>query len=239
MGCAERRRVDCSHGRWARDVPRVTRVGLVTPFADDLVCILDTLARVSGGTRAMARTEEGRGKGGFGWLTEGSPSRLARLPLGATPSLRCRCRDCLGVCRVLKWTNRNLLDFLPLFSNFGFSNRRWSGFPDFRTRLFRVLVEVGPLRKVIKRRGCRVSLPATMTSWLVDRTPSPRSDMDTDADDSDDRDPSPYSDDDSGPLWVKTPLIRSPHTSARLGLNAYLKMEVMQWTTSPLRVWLT
>ena len=63
--------------------------------------------------------------------------------------------------------------------------------------------------------------------------------MDTDADDSDDRDPSPYSDDDSGPLWVKTPLIRSPHTSARLGLNAYLKMEVMQWTTSPLRVWLT
>ena len=70
-----------------------------------------------------------------------------------------------------------------------------------------------------------------MALWSEDRTPSPRSDMDTD--DSDDRDPSPYSDDDSGPLWVKTPLIRSPHISARLGLNAYLKMEVIQWSTSP------
>ena len=54
-----------------------------------------------------------------------------------------------------------------------------------------------------------------------------------DTDDSDDRDPSPYSDDDSGPLWVKTPLIRSTHISARLGLNAYLKMEVMQRSTFP------
>jgi len=54
-----------------------------------------------------------------------------------------------------------------------------------------------------------------------------------DTDDLDDRDPSPYSDDDSGPLWVKTPLIRSPHISARLGLDAYLEMEVMQRSASP------
>jgi len=72
-----------------------------------------------------------------------------------------------------------------------------------------------------------------MAFWasVVDRTPSPGSVMDTD--DSDDRDPSPYSDDDSGPLWVKTPLIHSPHISARLGLNAYLKMEVIQQSSFP------
>ena len=73
-----------------------------------------------------------------------------------------------------------------------------------------------------------------MAFWSAgDRTPSPSSDMDTDSfDDSDDRTPSPYSDDDSGPLWVETPLVHSRHISSRLGLNVYLKMEVTRWSSS-------
>ena len=45
---------------------------------------------------------------------------------------------------------------------------------------------------------------------------------------SDDRTPSPYSDDDSKPLWVDTPLVYSRPISDRLGFNVYLKMEVKQ-----------
>lgn len=69
-----------------------------------------------------------------------------------------------------------------------------------------------------------------MAPWPAeDHTPSPGSDMDTDSyDDPDDRTPSPYSDDDSGPLWVETPLVHSRPISARLGLGVYLKMEVKQ-----------
>ena len=74
-------------------------------------------------------------------------------------------------------------------------------------------------------------IESVMAFWTAeDRTHSQGSDMDTDSlNDSDslDRDPSPYSDDESGPLWVETPLIRSPHISARLGLNVYLKLEVI------------
>jgi len=38
----------CGDGGCGRYVPRVTRVDWETPFADDLVCILDALAQVSG-----------------------------------------------------------------------------------------------------------------------------------------------------------------------------------------------
>jgi hypothetical protein len=63
--------------------------------------------------------------------------------------------------------------------------------------------------------------------------------MDTDSldgTDSLDRTPSPYSDDDeSKPLWVETPLVRSPHIPARLGFNVHLKMEVIQRCPSRLK----
>ena len=44
--------------------------------------------------------------------------------------------------------------------------------------------------------------------------------------------PSLYFDDDSGPLWVETPLVHSRHLSERLGFNVYLKMEVKQRCSS-------
>lgn len=70
-----------------------------------------------------------------------------------------------------------------------------------------------------------------MAFWSAgNRTPSPNSDMETDH--PDDRTPGPYSDKDSGPLWVETPLVRSRHISDRLGLDAYLKMEVKQRSSS-------
>ena len=137
---------------------RVTRAGWVAPFTEDLVCILDALAGVRRGPCAMTRTEEGKGKGRFGWLTEGSPSRLARLTLSAPPHLSAPLPRCFGVCRILKWTYCDLLDFLPLFSNFNFSERRRFGFPDFCARFFRVLVNAGTLRKVIKRTNLLSSL---------------------------------------------------------------------------------
>ena len=74
-----------------------------------------------------------------------------------------------------------------------------------------------------------------MAFWSAgDHTPSPRSDVGMDTDSYDDRDgrtPSPCSNDDSGPPWVETPLVHSRQISARLGLNVYLKMEVMRWSS--------
>ena len=70
-----------------------------------------------------------------------------------------------------------------------------------------------------------------MAFWSAgNRTPNPNSDMETD--DPDDHTSSPHSDEDSGPLWVETPLVRSRHISDRLGLDAYLKMEVKQRSSS-------
>ena len=98
------RRVEGGYGRWMGDVPRVTRVGCrATSFADDLVCILDALAQVS--SEGRVRRREGREEGkGSGLVVSGrkDPSRAADLPSRPHPTPRRR--DCLGVCRVLKWT---------------------------------------------------------------------------------------------------------------------------------------
>lgn len=140
---------------------------------------------------------------------------------------------CLGVCRVLKWTNLQVPGF-PLF----FLGEQSS--VQSLSHGSRLLANTGTPGYVIKRSRSAFNHPpshigstgAIMAFWSAgNRTPSPGSDMETDY--SDDRTPSPYSDDDSKPLWVDTPLVHSRPISDRLGFNVYLKMEVKQ-QSSPL-----
>ena len=75
-----------------------------------------------------------------------------------------------------------------------------------------------------------------MAPWSAeDHTPSPNYDMGSVMydDDSDDHDPSPYSIDESGPLWKETSLIHSRHISDGRGSNVYLEMKVKQRRSSP------
>lgn len=191
---------------------------------DDLVCILDALALVSNKGRVWWR--DGREEGERCVCWEGSHSRPACSPSAPLrPHSPAAVSRCLPSSEMDKWR----VSEFPLIYLAGST--------------FWTFALVGPGNTGTS--GCVIKPTSSPVSSLLNHPPgcgghgflvgwksppSPNSDMETDH--PDDRTPSPYSDKDSGPLWVETPLVRSRHISDRLGLDAYLKMEVKQRSSS-------